>query len=248
MDKQTARRIITILAERYPDYRAHGHAAASPFEVLISTILSAQTTDASVDAVRGRLFLRYPDAEALAGAALPDVEEIIHRTGFFHVKARHIIAASRVLLERFSGVVPSTMEELLTIPGVGRKTANIVLSHAFGKNDGVAVDTHVFRLAGRIGFSDAKDAAGREKDLMRLFPARCWGNLTDILIAHGRRTCTAKKPACASCPITRWCRYYQEIIVGNRTGSGQPPSPDGTRVRTRRPRDTGETSRRQSRP
>ena len=241
MDQQTARRIIAILAKRYPDYGAHGHAAAPPFEVLITTILSAQTTDASVDAVRERLFARYPDAGSLAGAALPDVEEIIFRTGFFHVKARHIIAASRALLERFSGTVPATMDELLTIPGVGRKTANIVLSHAFGKNEGVAVDTHVFRLAGRIGFSVSKDAAGRERDLMGLFPPRRWGDLTDILIAHGRRTCTARKPACATCPITRWCRYYQDVILPDNEGGGHISPPPGRRVRTRAPRDTGET-------
>jgi len=218
MDPQAARRIVAVLAERYPDYGAPAHAAAPPFEVLITTILSAQTTDASVDAVRERLFSRYPDAAALAGAALPDVEEIIHRTGFFHVKARHIIAASRAILERFAGTVPSTMDELLTIPGVGRKTANIVLWHAFGRNEGVAVDTHVFRLAGRIGLSGSKDAAGRERDLMRLFPSRQWGDLTDILIAHGRRTCTARKPACAICPITRWCRYYHEVILPEKEG------------------------------
>ena len=213
MDPQAARRIVAVLARRYPDFRAHPHAAAPAYEVLITTILSAQTTDASVEAVRERLFSRYPDAAALAGAALPDVEEIIRPTGFFHVKARHITAASRALLERFGGRVPSSMDELLTIPGVGRKTANIVLWHAFGRNEGAAVDTHVFRLAGRIGLSGSKDAAGTERDLMRLFPPRQWGDLTDILIAHGRRTCTARKPACAICPVTRWCRYYHEVIL-----------------------------------
>jgi len=211
MDKKKARRIFTILARRYPDRWARERYAASPFEVLITTILSAQTTDKSVDAVRDDLFSSFPDPESLAMADIAEVEEIIHSTGFFHVKAKHIIAASRSLIEQFSGTVPDTMEDLLTIPGVGRKTANIVLYHAFGENMGVAVDTHVFRLAGRLGFSESKNAEGIEKDLMHLFPAEDWGILTDILISHGRAVCTARKPACSICPVSHLCRYYQEM-------------------------------------
>ena len=144
----------------------------------------------------------FPTRMSLAMADIAEVEEIIHSTGFFHSKAKHIIAASRSLVERFSGTVPDTMEDLLTIPGVGRKTANIVLYHAFGKNKGVAVDTHVFRLAGRLGFSDSGNAEGIEKDLMHLFPEKDWGVLTDILISHGRAICTARKPACTTCPVS----------------------------------------------
>lgn len=143
MDKKKARRIFTILIERYPDRWALERYAASPFEVLITTILSAQTTDKSVDAVRDDLFSRFPDPNSLAMADIAELEEIIHSTGFYHMKAKHIIAASRSLIEQFSGRVPDIMEDLLKIPGVGRKTANIVLYHAFGKNMGVAVDTHV---------------------------------------------------------------------------------------------------------
>jgi endonuclease-3 len=212
MNKEKARRIVTILAGRYPDLWARERYAASPFEVLITTILSAQTTDKSVDAVRDDLFSRFPDPESLAMADLTEVEEIIHSTGFFHMKAKHIIAASRSLIERFSGRVPDTMEDLLTVPGVGRKTANIVLYHAFGKNIGVAVDTHVFRLAGRLGFSESKKAEGIEKDLMHLFPQEDWGVLTDVLISHGRAVCMAKKPACSLCPVSHLCRYYAEVI------------------------------------
>ena len=212
MDKKKARRIFTILSGRYPDRWARERYSASPFEVLITTILSAQTTDKSVDAVRDDLFSRFPDPESLSNADIAEVEEIIHSTGFFHMKAKHIIAASRSLCERFSGTVPATMDDLLTIPGVGRKTANIVLYHAFGKNMGVAVDTHVFRLAGRLGFSDSGNADGIEKDLMRLFPEKDWGVLTDVLISHGRAICTARKPACGICPVSHLCRYYSELV------------------------------------
>ena len=212
MDKKKARRIFTILIERYPDRWALERYAASPFEVLITTILSAQTTDKSVDAVRDDLFSRFPDPNSLAMADIAELEEIIHSTGFYHMKAKHIIAASRSLIEQFSGRVPDTMEDLLTIPGVGRKTANIVLYHAFGKNMGVAVDTHVLRLAGRIGFSDSGNAEGIEKDLMHLFPEEDWGILTDILISHGREVCTARRPACSTCPVSHLCRYYEEVI------------------------------------
>jgi len=212
MDKKKARRILTILAGRYPDRWARERYFASPFEVLITTILSAQTTDRSVDAIRGDLFSRFPDPESLAVADIAEVEEIIRSTGFFHMKAKHIIAASRSLIERFGGRVPDTMENLLTIPGVGRKTANIVLYHAFGKNRGVAVDTHVFRLAGRLGFSDSGNAEVIEKDLMHLFPEKDWGVLTDILISHGRAICTARKPACTACPLSGLCRYYSDVL------------------------------------
>jgi endonuclease-3 len=212
MDKKKARRIFTILIERYPDRWALERYAASPFEVLITTILSAQTTDKSVDAVRDDLFSRFPDPNSLAMADIAELEEIIHSTGFYHMKAKHIIAASRSLIEQFSGRVPDIMEDLLKIPGVGRKTANIVLYHAFGKNMGVAVDTHVLRLAGRIGFSDSGNAEGIEKDLMHLFPEEDWGILTDILISHGREVCTARRPACSTCPVSHLCRYYEEVI------------------------------------
>ena len=216
MDRKNARRILAILASRYPDRWARERYAASPFEVLITTILSAQTTDKSVDAIRDELFSRFPGPQSLATADIAEVEEVIHSTGFFHMKAKHIIAASRTLVDKFSGVVPDTMEDLLTIPGVGRKTANIVLYHAFGKNEGVAVDTHVFRLAGRLGFSDSRNADGIERDLMHLFPEKDWGVLTDILISHGRAVCMARKPACPVCPVSPLCRYYQDQI---RTGT-----------------------------
>ena len=181
----------------------------TPFEVLILTILSAQTTDRAVIMVKEPLFSAYPTPEALARADILELEPIIHSLGFYHAKARHIIAAAQTLMSDFGGKVPDTMEALLSIPGVGRKTANIVLYHGFGKNHGIAVDTHVRRLAQRIGFSDTDDVTVIERDLMAVFPEKEWGDLTDVFIAHGRACCTAKKPQCPSCVIRTFCRYYR---------------------------------------
>ncbi len=150
----------------------------------------------------------------LAKAKVEEAEPIVHSLGYYHAKTKNIIAASQALIDRYEGNVPGTMEELLTIPGVGRKTANIVLYHAFGKNEGIAVDTHVRRLAQRIGFSDTDNAEIIERDLMALFPQKDWGDLTDVLIAHGRATCDAKKPLCTACVISRECRYNRENTSG----------------------------------
>jgi len=216
MKKQDAARIYAALLKRYPDARESPEAVCrgSPFEVMVLTILSAQTTDRAVLKVKKPLFSRYPTPERLSRADQADVETIIHSLGYYHAKAKNIIAASQALLDRFGGKVPDSMEELLTIPGVGRKTANIVIYHAFGKNEGIAVDTHVRRLAQRIGFSDTDNVEVIERDLMTLFPGRDWGDLTDVLIAHGRETCIAKKPLCMECVITRECRWYRENIAG----------------------------------
>jgi endonuclease III len=213
MKKQIAAKIYSLLRKQYPDARdspaqlSHG----SAFEILILTILSAQTTDRAVLKVKVPLFSAYPTPEALAKAKPETVERIIHSLGYFHAKAKHIIAASQAIVSEFKGNVPETMEELLKIPGVGRKTANIVLYHALGRNDGIAVDTHVRRLAQRIGFSDTDNVTVIERDLMAVFPREQWGDLTDVLIAHGRSCCDAKKPKCEICPVNRYCRYFQTL-------------------------------------
>ena len=213
MNAAEARRIYSALLKRYPDAKESPTTVCrgSPFEVLILTILSAQTTDKAVLKVKPALFSRYPTPEKLSKAKAADVETIIHSLGYYHAKARNIIAASATILDTFGGKVPETMEDLLSIPGVGRKTANIVLYHALGKNEGIAVDTHVRRLAQRIGFSDTDDVQVIEKDLMALFPAKDWGDLTDVFIAHGRTTCDAKKPQCDVCVIRSSCRYYRDL-------------------------------------
>jgi len=216
MNKKDARRIYSLLLVKYPDARESPETVCrgTPFEVLVLTILSAQTTDKAVLKVKPALFSKYPTPEELSKAMTRDVEAIIHSLGYYHAKARNIIGASEVVVSRFGGMVPGTMEELLTIPGVGRKTANIVLYHAHGRNEGIAVDTHVRRLAQRIGFSDTDNVAVIERDLMKFFPNDAWGDVTDVLIAHGRACCTAKKPACERCPISAYCRYFRTISKG----------------------------------
>ena len=211
MQKKDAARIYSLLLERYPDARDSPAklARGTAFETVILTILSAQTTDRAVLLVRGPLFEAYPTPEALAAAPVQDVERIVHSLGYFHAKARNIIAAAKMIAEDYGGAVPETMDGLLTIPGVGRKTANIVLFHAHGKNIGIAVDTHVRRLAQRIGFSDTDNVSIIERDLMALFPRKAWGLLTDLLIAHGRAICMARKPRCPDCVIRTKCRYYK---------------------------------------
>lgn len=213
MDKRTAGKVYRILESAYPGAGDNPRSRAPPFESLIATILSAQTTDRAVDEVSPGLFQRYPDAAALSRADPEDVEAIIRKTGFFHMKARRIIDAAAIVRNEFGGNVPDTMEELLRIPGVGRKTANIVLYHSFGKNEGIAVDTHVLRLSRLIGFSDHADAEGTEQDLMKLFGRAVWGRLTDILIVHGRRVCIARRPACPACPVSAYCRYYRDTVL-----------------------------------
>ena len=211
MKREDVSRIYSLLLKAYPHARESPTTVCrgTPFEVLILTILSAQTTDKAVLLVKEPLFSAYPTPAALARAEIRDVEPIIHSLGFYHAKAKHIIAAAQTLISTFAGKVPQTMEDLLTILGVGRKTANIVLYHGFGQNHGIAVDTHVRRLAQRIGFSDTDDVAAIEQDLMGLFPKKEWGDLTDVFIAHGRETCDAKKPLCEKCVIRQYCRYYR---------------------------------------
>ena len=211
MKAQDARRIYDLLVKQYPDARESPTTVCrgTPFEVLILTILSAQTTDRAVLMAREPLFSAYPTPQALARAKIADVEPIIHSLGFYHAKARNIIAAAQAVVKEFRGGVPTTMEGLLSLPGVGRKTANIVLYHGFGQNHGIAVDTHVRRLAQRIGFSDTDYVKVIEQDLMTLFPQKKWGDLTDVFIAHGRACCTAKKPQCPVCVIKTWCRDHR---------------------------------------
>jgi endonuclease III len=213
MDRKTARNAYDILDSEYPDASTHHRAGAPPFESLIATILSAQTTDKSVDEVIGPLFSRFPTPETLAEARVEVVETIIHKTGFYHMKARRIIDASAMIVREYHGNVPDSMDLLLKIPGVGRKTANIVLYHSFGKQVGIAVDTHVLRLSHLIGFSNNNDAAGVEQDLMVLFPKEEWGKLTDLMISHGRKICIARRPKCQICSIRQYCRYYADSLI-----------------------------------
>ena len=175
------------------------------FELLIMTILSAQTTDVTVNGLRDELFSAYPNAEALAAADQAEVERIIHPAGFFRSKAKNIIGASKKLCTEFGGEIPQTIEELTTLPGVGRKTANIVTNHGFHKAYGIAVDTHVKRLSQRLGFTKSTDPDTIEKDLTALLDRKWWEHVNYLLISHGRAVCTAKKPACERCIIREHC-------------------------------------------
>lgn len=177
----------------------------SDFQLLVAVILSAQTTDVGVNKVTPVLFGRFPTPEALAGADPAEVEEIVHPTGFFRNKTKNIIGAAQRIVAEYGGRVPDTMEDLLTLPGVARKTANIVLFNAFGITEGIAVDTHVFRLSHRLGFTAEEDPNKVERDLMALFPREEWGALTYRLIEHGRAVCTGQRPVCGQCVLSELC-------------------------------------------
>ncbi len=202
--KARAAEIDTRLKELYPVAAIALH-YETDFQLLVAVILSAQTTDIGVNKVTPVLFGRFPTAEALAAADPGEVEQIVHPTGFFRNKTKNIMGAARRIVAEYGGRVPDTMEDLLTLPGVARKTANIVLFNAFGKAEGVAVDTHVFRLAHRLGYSKHEDTNKVEKDLMALFPREEWGTLTYRLIEHGRAVCDAKRPICGQCTLSDLC-------------------------------------------
>lgn len=199
-----ATRVYDTLERLYPDaHCALTHRNA--FELIIATILSAQCTDARVNMVTPVLFTKYPTPQAMAKATQPEIETIIRSTGFYRNKAKSILGASELIVEKFGGHVPSTMDELLTLPGVARKTANVVLGNAFGKNEGVVVDTHVGRLAVRLGLTREADPVKVEQDLARLFPRERWTMLAHLLIFHGRQVCAARKPACDRCELSATC-------------------------------------------
>ena len=199
-----AANILAILRTEFPGAVTalrHGN----PFQLLVATILSAQCTDVRVNMVTPGLFAAYPGPEEFARADQAAIEELIRSTGFFRNKARSILACSAALLERHGGHVPDRIEELVALPGVGRKTANVVLGQAFGVASGVVVDTHVQRLAGRLGFSARNTPEKIETDLMEVYPPSDWIEVSSILILHGRKWCNARRPLCVDCPVRSLC-------------------------------------------
>ncbi len=196
--------IIARLRETFPDAHCALH-YADALQLLVATILSAQCTDVRVNMVTPRLFKRFPDVQALAEAEPAEIEKIIQSTGFFRSKARAIQQTARDIIAHYGGQVPQTMEELTSLRGVGRKTANVVLGNAFEKNCGIVVDTHVGRIARRLELSQHTDPEKVEQDLMRLVPQHLWALFSHLLIAHGRTYCTARNPRCADCPISSPC-------------------------------------------
>ncbi len=176
-----------------------------PFELLVAVILSAQCTDERVNKITPRLFERFPTPVDMAGADVHEIEALIRSAGFFRNKARNIKAASRMIVEKYGGRVPDRMEELIKLPGVARKTANVVLYNAFGKIEGIAVDTHVKRIARKLGLTREKDPVKIERDLMKKIPRRDWGLITYLMIDHGRKVCKARRPDCENCILKDVC-------------------------------------------
>jgi endonuclease-3 len=206
LKKKQATAIYKALCKKYPDVHCELN-FKTPFQLLIATVLSAQCTDKRVNMVTPALFKKYPTPQKMAGAPILDLEELVRTTGFFRAKANNIKKLSALLLDKYGGKVPPIQDELVTLPGVGRKTANVVLGHAFDI-PGITVDTHFGRLSRRFGWSTSEDPYKVEMDVAPLIPEKEWTNLSQRLIWHGRRICFARKPACGACPLAKLCPSY----------------------------------------
>jgi endonuclease-3 len=205
-NRKEAKAFYRILTKTYPNIRCELD-FTNPLELTIATILSAQCTDKRVNKVTPALFKKYKTPKAYAGASLHDLEELIFQTGFYHAKARYIKGMAIKVVENFDGKIPATLDELVTLPGVGRKTANVVLGHAFDI-PGITVDTHFGRLSRRFGWTNSKDPVKVEHEVGELIPQKEWTNLSQRMIWHGRRICHSRKPACAVCPLSTLCPSF----------------------------------------
>jgi endonuclease-3 len=203
-----ARRIHRALADQYPDVKCELD-FTSPYELLVATVLSAQCTDKRVNGVTPALFKKYPNTKKLAAANRGDLEALIQPTGFFRAKTDTLLRMGSDVNERFAGEIPHTLDELVSLPGVGRKTANVVLGEAFGV-PGITVDTHFGRLARRFGWTEEEDPVKVEHAVGALFPKKDWTNVSQLVIWHGRRRCHARKPACGACTVAQWCPAFGE--------------------------------------
>jgi len=206
--RERAARVLEGLFKRYPVRETH-LAHNNVWELLVATVLAAQCTDLRVNTVTPLLFSRWPGPEELAVADIAEVEAVVRPTGFYHNKAKNIVGAARRVMEVYHGRVPESMEELITLPGVARKTANVVLWGGFGKNEGIAVDTHVGRIALRLGLTENRDPVQAERVLMRLLPREHWGDANHMLVWFGRHVCDARKPLCDSCEFAGFCPKAQ---------------------------------------
>jgi endonuclease-3 len=221
-DVARATKVLDALERAHPEAEcALTHQSA--YELLMATILSAQCTDKRVNMVTPALFERYPDPAALASARPAELEEIIRSTGFFRAKAKSLIGCARALVEKHGGEVPRSLEALVQLPGIGRKTANVVLGHAYGIAEGVAVDTHVLRVSNRLGIAQGDDPVAVERQLMALVPRERWTRTTDLLIFHGRKVCDARRPACGGCAVFALCRWESRQAWAS-GGPGPRPS------------------------
>jgi endonuclease-3 len=236
--------ILDRLSAAYPGATTELH-YRTPFELLVATMLSAQSTDVRVNTVTPALFARYPDSRALAAAELAEVERLVQPTGFFRVKARSIVAMARALVERHGGEVPTTMDALVELPGVGRKTANVVLGHALGV-PGLPVDRHVLRVAGRLGLAKSGTPEQVEQELCARWPPERWTLASDCLILHGRRVCRPR-PLCRSCMVSAHCLFFRRTagVVARPRAAVDPPPRQASPASPRRPlpRPPGRRSR-----
>lgn len=211
ISKETVENILSALDHAYPNAHCElNH--KNPFQLLVATVLSAQATDKKVNQVTQKLFSMYRTPEDFLQLTQEQLEQAIKEIGLYRNKAKNILAMCRELKERFNGEVPSDMESLTSLPGVGRKTANVVLSNAFGI-PAIAVDTHVFRVSNRIGLADAENVEDTERQLMANIPRDMWSKAHHLLIWHGRRVCSARKPKCESCPVRQFCRYFNAVNI-----------------------------------
>jgi len=204
--KKKSDEIMSILRDLYGDVKPDLD-FTSNYELTIAVVLSAQTTDKQVNGVTPKLFKEYPDFEALSKASQEDVEKIIHSTGFYHNKAKNIIALGKEIMNSFSGTLPATMEDLITLPGVGRKSANVIISMGYNR-PAIAVDTHVARISKRLGFTASDKPLIVEKDLMNVIPESQWIESHLLFIKHGRMLCIARKPKCSECPLNQLCPFF----------------------------------------
>ncbi|SHI72100.1 DNA-(apurinic or apyrimidinic site) lyase /endonuclease III [Thermoclostridium caenicola] len=210
MSRAKAIKILDILEETYPQAKCELH-FRTPFQLLVATMLSAQSTDRTVNRITESLFARYPDVESFLSLTQEQLEQEIREIGLYRNKAKNILAMCRELVTRFSGQVPASLEDLTSLPGVGRKTANVVLSNAFNI-PALAVDTHVFRVSNRIGLAHSDRVDQTEEQLTALIPKNRWSKSHHLLIWHGRRTCTARKPRCEACSVMPYCEFFKKNI------------------------------------
>ena len=207
MNKEDAKEIVRLLKKAYPDATCSLD-FKTPFQLVVAVMLSAQCTDERVNKTTPYLFEKYPTIESFANCDINELEEIIHPCGFYKNKAKNAKACAQKLLSDFDGIVPQTMEELITLPGVGRKSANVILLEVFGIANGIAVDTHAKRISNKIGLSNEKEPEKIEQDLLKIFPKEYLKDINHLFVWHGRNTCIARKPKCEECTIKQFCKTY----------------------------------------
>lgn len=203
--------IIEILRKLYPDAKCSLD-FKTPFQMMVAVVLSAQCTDARVNQVTPSIFAKYPEPKDFADMDIKLLESLIHSCGFYKNKAKNIKAASEIIVNKYNGILPNTMEELTSLPGVGRKSANVIMLEAFNNPQGIAVDTHAKRISNRLGLSDKSDPLQIEQDLLKIFPKKYYYDVNHLLVWHGRNLCKAQKPDCNNCPLKKYCKYYENNI------------------------------------